>query len=514
MDYNLLLLIAVILLFFIYHRFQSKESLNQIDSPQSMEFLDETILRIRCQFKKFDWLEPYLNNSSRESIGSGFFIDDQGHILTNFHVVEEAIKVFIQIPKHGNKTFDCDVLSIFPHRDIALLKIRDYKNKKYFKLGDSDKVIKGNVSYAVGYPLGQNKFKITSGVISGFQDGDIQMDSPINPGNSGGPLVNENMEVIGINYSGFAEAQNVGYAIPINYVKVIKEEMFNNKIIYNPVLGSSFNNTNLSMLKYTQLCESGYYISYVGKDSPLDKVGIKSGNLICSVDDIKLDNYGEILMTQTKSHFHIFDYLNYKKVGDKLKLKIINKNFKLEEKTITLQSSQYYKVRDRYPGYENIDYQIIGGMVIMELARNHFGVIKNNENIQKFNRVDSLINSKLIITKIIKGSALGEDNIFSAPCILDEVNGIKVNDLKELRGALPQFKENSGHKFISFLTENHKFIILDIKRITKEERFLAGKLKYSISKYTNNLLGFYDKITPAPAMEALPMPPKKSLQDQ
>ena len=99
MDYNLLLLIAVILLFFIYHRFQSKESLNQIDSPQSMEFLDETILRIRCQFKKFDWLEPYLNNSSRESIGSGFFIDDQGHILTNFHVVEEAIKVFIQIPK-------------------------------------------------------------------------------------------------------------------------------------------------------------------------------------------------------------------------------------------------------------------------------------------------------------------------------------------------------------------------------------------------------------------------------
>ena len=111
------------LLFFIYHRFQSKESLNQIDSPQSMEFLDETILRIRCQFKKFDWLEPYLNNSSRESIGSGFFIDDQGHILTNFHVVEEAIKVFIQIPKHGNKTFDCDVLSIFPHRDIALLKI-------------------------------------------------------------------------------------------------------------------------------------------------------------------------------------------------------------------------------------------------------------------------------------------------------------------------------------------------------------------------------------------------------
>tara|TARA_B100000795_G_C22796357_1_gene439540 strand:+ start:351 stop:1901 length:1551 start_codon:yes stop_codon:yes gene_type:complete len=494
MDYNFILLIAVILLFFLYQKYQNKEFLEHINSPESKEFFDETVLRIRCQFKKFDWLEPYLNNSTRESIGTGFFIDNKGHIITNFHVIDQAIKVFIQLPKYGNKTFACEILSIFPHRDIALLKIKDYKNIHYFKFGDSDKIKKGGVSYAIGYPLGQNKFKITSGVISGYQDGDIQMDSPINPGNSGGPLVNENLEVLGINYSGYSNSQNVGYAIPINYFKIIKDDMFKKKIIYNPIFGSSFNNSNESMLKYTKLCKSGYYISFVGKDSPLDKSGIKAGDLICSIDNKNLDNYGEIIMNENKSHFHIFDYLNYKKVGDKLKLKIITMkdgNTSLENKEIILDSSNFYKVRDRYPGYEKIDYQVIGGMVIMELTRNHFRAIPENENINKFNIIDKLVDSRLIITKIIKGSSLGEDNIFIAPCILSEVNNIKVSTLPELRDALPKFKENNGHKFISFLTDNHKFIVLDLKKIKEEEKFLSNKTNYEITNYTKNLLGFY-----------------------
>ena len=168
--------------------------------------------------------------------------------------------------------------------------------------------------------------------------------------------------------------------------------------------------------------------------------------------------------------------------------------YKLEEKQIVLESAKYYNVRDMYSGYENIDYQIIGGMVIMPLSINHFEAFKENGNIKKFNRVDELIDSKLVITKVIKGSALGEDNIFKSPCILDEVNGIKVTNLKELRDALPKFKQNNGHKFISFLTENHKFIVPDINKIKEEEEFLSKKFDYKLNNYTKNLLGFYDKI--------------------
>ena len=145
-------------------------------------------------------------------------------------------------------------------------------------------------------------------------------------------------------------------------------------------------------------------------------------------------------------------------------------------------------------------------MVIMELSRNHFEVLKENTNIKKFKRVDEIVESKLIVTKIIKGSALGEDNIFIAPCILEEVNGEKVRTLRDLRNALPKFKENNGHKFISFLTEHHKFIILDIHKIKDEEKFLSKKFNYTVSDYTKNLLGFYDKVKPEPAKEE-PMPP-------
>ena len=250
------------------------------------------------------------------------------------------------------------------------------------------------------------------------------------------------------------------------------------------------------MLKYTKLCDSAYFISYVGPKSPMEKAGIKSGNLICSVDGIKIDNYGELKLKRNNTHFHIFDYLNYKKVGDKLKLQIIDindGNFKLEDKELILESSEYYKVKDYFPGYQKVDYQIIGGMVIMELSRNHFDILEKQINIKKFNRVDHLIDSKLIITKIIKGSALAEDNIFIAPCILKEVNGIEVSNLNELRDALPKYKKNNGHKFISFYTENHKFIILDIKKIQQEEKFLSEKFNYEVSNYTKNLFDFYNK---------------------
>ena len=126
MDNKLILIIAVILLFVIYQRFQKKETMNHINDEGTMSFFDETILRIRCQSIKFNWEEPYLNESSKESIGTGFFIDDQGHVLTNYHVIEESIKVYAQIPKYGNKTFDCEVISIYPKRDVALLKLKDF----------------------------------------------------------------------------------------------------------------------------------------------------------------------------------------------------------------------------------------------------------------------------------------------------------------------------------------------------------------------------------------------------
>ena len=113
----------------------------------------------------------------------------------------------------------------------------------------------------------------------------------------------------------------------------------------------------------------------------------------------------------------------------------------------------------------------------------------------------------------ISANRVAEDNIFVSPCIISEVNGEEVTDLKELREALPKFKINNGHKYISFLTENHKFIILDIHKIKQEEEFLSKKFNYEITNYTKKLLGYYDskKTISAPAM-AKHLPPAEKPQ--
>ena len=296
---------------------------------------DDTVVRIRVQKLDFDWKEPYIKTSSYESIGTGFFINDKSELLTNFHVVNKGIKVHIQLPKLGNKTFECDIISVYPKLDLALIRVKDFKNKKYLEFGDSEIIKKGDNVVALGYPLGQNKLKITSGIVSGYQDGDIQTDSPINPGNSGGPLVDKNNKVIGINYAGYDEAQNIGYAIPIEYVKINIPIMYTKKFINYPVLSCTFNNTNDTIMKFSSLCKEGYYIARVLKDGTMDKAGVKEGDILRKFDNISIDNYGELFLEKPQAKFHLSDYLNYKKVGDDVDIEIIrnikNKDGKKEK---------------------------------------------------------------------------------------------------------------------------------------------------------------------------------------
>ena len=462
---------------------------------------DDTVVRIRVQKLDFDWKEPYIKTSSYESIGTGFFINDKSELLTNFHVVNKGIKVHIQLPKLGNKTFECDIISVYPKLDLALIRVKDFKNKKYLEFGDSEIIKKGDNVIALGYPLGQNKLKITSGIVSGYQDGDIQTDSPINPGNSGGPLVNTNNKVIGINYAGYDEAQNIGYAIPIEYVKINLPTMYKKNFINYPVLSCTFNNTNDTIMKFSSLCNEGYYIAKVLKNGTMENAGIKEGDILCKFDNIKIDNYGELFLPKPQTKFHLSDYLNYKKVGDVVDIEIIrnikNKEGKKEKKKVivklNLLPNTYYKIRDMYPEYDNIEYQILGGMVIMELSNNHLEFMKNNKDIQKYNIILNKNSPKLVISHIIKGSKLSEDNIFKAPLILEKVNNMKVNTIKELKTALKEYQKDGDVEYMTFLTENSKFLVLDLKKTKEEELFLSKNFNYQITKYTKELLRIDDK---------------------
>lgn len=481
-----IILILFVLIFIIYNLIPKE---NFFDN-NSKDF-DDIVVRCKIQKIDLDWKEPFNVKQGYESIGTGFFIDTNGFLLTNYHVVSNSIKVNIQLPKYGNGTYDCDIISVYPKIDVALLKVKNYKNKGYLEFGDSDNIKKGDKSIVLGFPLGLDKLKMTSGIISGYQDGDIQTDSPINSGNSGGPLLNMNNKVIGINYAAYDDAQNVGFAIPINYVKIILNDMKKNKFINYPVIGGNFNNSNDSLFKLSNnsKCREGYFISNVFRDGTFDKAGIKAGDILCSFDDLKIDNFGEIFLPKNNSKFFIGDYLNYKKVGDKINLKILRNDKIIEKKNVELGDNTFYKIRDVFKNYDKIDYQILGGLVIMDLNNNHLEIFKKNKKINMYNDIINKTKGKLIITSIINGSKLSNDDVFITPLILSKVNGQDVSNLKELRYQLLNIQKKNNIKYFSFLTEDKKFLILDYDECKKEELFLSKKYNYKLTKFTKNLLG-------------------------
>lgn len=186
----------------------------------------------------------------REGAGSGSVIDDQGHILTNYHVIEGAERLSVHFA--GGQNYAATVIGRDPDTDLAVIKLVE-KPKEHITivpLGDSDKLIVGQKVLAIGNPFGLDR-TLTTGVISGLQrpirarnnrqiEGAIQTDASINPGNSGGPLLDSRGRMIGINaqiQSVSGGSAGVGFAIPVNIAKRIVPELLRSGSIQRPKLG-------------------------------------------------------------------------------------------------------------------------------------------------------------------------------------------------------------------------------------------------------------------------------------
>jgi len=159
------------------------------------EKVKDTVVQVFSQIVEFDYLQPYRVPSQGQASGTGFFINDQGDLLTNAHVVDQAKAVWIQIPTLGKRILDVTVIGVSPERDIALLRVKSADlaviksvlgSVPYLPLGDSDGVHRSDEVMAIGYPLGQQSLKSTTGVISGREHNYIQMSAPINPARSRG----------------------------------------------------------------------------------------------------------------------------------------------------------------------------------------------------------------------------------------------------------------------------------------------------------------------------------------
>jgi serine protease Do len=251
-------------------------------------------------------IDPFkLNNRINTAIGSGFIFSDEGLILTNSHVVfgRQAISVTLD----DGRKFAAILLGADPVYDLAVLKIPDAPAElPKAVLGDSSKIQIGEEVIAIGNPLGLEQ-TLTRGVISGvnrlIQEAQmplmlplLQMDAAINPGNSGGPLVNLCGEVIGINTASMSEAQNIGFAVPINLAKKTIPTLIKEGRVIRPwvgVNGRYLEKDSLAILN-TPLTE-GFLIESVDPGSPAQKAGLRGGELPVTVGSLEILLGGDII---------------------------------------------------------------------------------------------------------------------------------------------------------------------------------------------------------------------------
>ncbi|MBN2467003.1 MAG: DegQ family serine endoprotease [Deltaproteobacteria bacterium] len=236
-------------------------------------------------FERFFGGMPEREHKER-SLGSGFIISNDGYILTNNHVVEDADK--IKVILSNERELEGTVVGKDPKTDIALVKVQSDDSLPAVKLGSSDALEVGEWVMAIGNPFGL-EHTVTVGVVSalgrvigaGPYDDFIQTDASINPGNSGGPLVNTRGEVIGINTAIVAQGQGIGFAIPIDMAREILPQLKDKGRVVRGWLGVMVQKVTPELGESFGLKEGkGALVGKVEEDSPADKAGIKKGDII------------------------------------------------------------------------------------------------------------------------------------------------------------------------------------------------------------------------------------------
>lgn len=465
----------------------------------------DSVVQVFSQVSHFNWIEPYKTPSQAESTGSGFFINAEGHLITNYHVVEEASSIQIQIPSFGKEQFDVEIIGVSPERDIALLKLKDdalqyIKSRlqtsllgnirpvciSYLKLGNSDSILRTQEIMSLGYPLGQPSLKSTQGIVSGYElvDGRyyIQITAPLNPGNSGGPSLNTNGDVIGINTAGITSAQNIGYIIPISEVRSAINDLYKVKLLKKPMLGGVFAPATQDLIDYLgNPPEGGWYVTKVFKNSLLDKVGVKAGDMLYELNGYKVDQYGDVLTSWAEDKVSMLAILNRFVIGDDMHLVTYRKGQRKDFK-FKFEQCDIMPIKKIFPEFEKIDYEVFGGMVVMELTLNHIAVMLSRlPFLMQFTKPESQEKSHLIITHIIPNSSAYKTRCLFPGSIITEINGQPVEKLEDLRKSILETKNNNITIKAKEQATDEMFIVLSVPKIIDEEKELAARYFYNPS---------------------------------
>ena len=358
--------------------------------------------------------------------GSGVIISEDGYIVTNNHVINEATD--LEVTLNNKKVYKAKLIGTDTKMDIALLKIDAKEKLPYSTFADSDQVKVGEWVLAVGNPYNLTS-TVTAGIVSakarnldtnGIQSF-IQTDAAVNPGNSGGALVNTRGELVGINTMISSQTGSyVGYsfAVPSNITRKIIEDIMEFGKVQRGILGVEVKELDGAFSKELGLNQTeGVYVTKVNKNTGAEKAGILKGDVIVKLDNQKVDTNSELN-----------GYLNTKRPNDKIQVSYI-RDGKTETKTVSLIKNDILKTEFKGMELQNIDandkknFRLEYGVKIIEVS---------NENLQQY--ADEL-----------KGS------------IILSIDNVKAIDVETVSRALTNKDENQSCS-IQMMTKNGQVI--------------------------------------------------------
>lgn len=342
-------------------------------------------------------------------MGSGVIISPDGLIITNNHVIDGAEQISITL--NNNKSYEAELLGTDPKTDIALLKIDANEQLSYTTFGDSDTAKIGEWVLAVGNPFNLTS-TVTAGIISaksrdlygGEIQSFIQTDAAVNPGNSGGALVNTYGELIGINTAITSQTGSyVGYsfAVPSNIAKKVVEDIMEFGNVQNGILGVrgiSLNSANAEEFDVDET--EGFYVSDIEDESGAEKAGIKTGDIIKKLDEVKISKFSDLK-----------GFLNTKSPNDLIYVTILRNG---DEKTIPVKLAKV----------SSIDVNAIG--VLKEVTKSDLKKLKLDYGL----KISSLNNSN---KDEWQADGVDEGSIVTA------INGIEVNSISTAEKALKKY---------------------------------------------------------------------------
>jgi serine protease Do len=397
-------------------------------------------------FKEF--FERFFGDMPKEfksrSLGSGFIFDRDGYIITNNHVIEGADKIKVKLV--DGREFKATIKGRDPMTDMALIKIESPSHDlPVLPLGDSNSMQVGDWVLAAGNPFGLSN-TVTQGIISakgrvigaGPYDDFLQTDASINPGNSGGPLVNLKGEVVGINSAIVATGQGIGFAIPSNMAKSIIPQLKEKGSVVRGMLGVQIQMVTPELAKSFGLKEPlGALVAEVNPGSPAAKVGLQRGDIIVEFNG-----------TAIKEMHELPKMVAHTPPGQTVNLKVLRQG---KEKSFTatiaeMKPEQMSRLMEQPEGEAE---KSSLGMSVQELTPQIAQGLQLRET------------TGVVVVQVEQGSPAGDSGIRPAD-IIDEINGVAIQNLKDYQANLSQLKPGSAARFLVKRRGKTMYVVVEV----------------------------------------------------